>query len=373
MNPVDHKHAVYRKVLRGQTLTDDNTMHQGMKTLYKLVSLQRFEEAWEIFYLVCYCLRSSFMKEKLPLLWEPGAEIITALWPDRLTDYMKIVYLNSTQAIASFSFNAFIEFLIKEKNWDKVLDECEAVYESKAFNQADLSKYMAIAAYNKWHHLYYIDRKSDDPTSDEQTWEYLNKAMELQPNDLPIIQMYYKFMMAVRPRAKQSFMEKCLSIHEQSKDHRLLLFIVGNCKDESYFDMNKYIWTLYHKQPTLDSSYGLYSTVKNLMIDFKHRSLEKKMEYMNDRIMVCLFNLFIDRLENAIIDLFFMKFIRRTVFEYMNDELADIYRNRNVEDTLQHPQLYQHLDAHKLKLSLLRLHIKKITKSYRLYRRRQRT
>ncbi|CEP17810.1 hypothetical protein [Parasitella parasitica] len=193
-------------------------------------------------------------KYPLESIWKIGVEIISKTTPDDLTDYLKAVYIGSSESLAPITFNVYIDQLMLSENWELALEEMELLYHRSAFHHPILLRKMAICAYSLWKiskeklpETYFQDEEYDVDDFAVSRYEkltrttskYLAETHKLYKLDVEILDMYLTFLDTATDRSKKEVISITLHAFKENPDRYMLFYLLKINQDDQYFKTNQ--------------------------------------------------------------------------------------------------------------------------------------
>ncbi|KAF1807458.1 hypothetical protein FB192DRAFT_1022704 [Mucor lusitanicus] len=235
--------------------------HRAQEQLRKFLDQAQYAEARELF--------SEMIKTAVyPIedIWKVGVEIVSKTTPNDLTDYLKAVYIGSPEKLAPTTFNAYIDQLMIDENWDLAFEEMELLYPRHLFHHPILLRKLAICAYRQWEtakqrlpEAYFQDDEHDAYDFRINTYEkrvrsankYLPEAHKVYSLDVTVLNMYLTFLDTVNAGLKKSVITRSLQALRENPDYFMLSYLLEINHNDQYFKSKPYILHLHECNPSL--------------------------------------------------------------------------------------------------------------------------
>ncbi|KAL7321199.1 hypothetical protein PS15m_000995 [Mucor circinelloides] len=287
-------------------------------------------------------------------IWKVGVEIVSKTTPNDLTDYLKAVYIGSPEKLAPTTFNAYVDQLMINENWDLAFEEMELLYPRHLFHHPILLRKLAICAYHQWEsakqklpETFFQDEEHDVYDFAISTYEkrlrsaikYLPEAHKVYTLDVTLLNLYLAFLDTVDPSSKKKAIKISLQAVKENPDYFMLSYLLEINHEDQYFKSKPFILHLYECNPSLKPNERLKQYVIKTCRRIKH--LKKRAAAKFDELLkhetrsqrIC--RIFIAQLESNNAEAWFVRVIEKNIFQRaISQEICDIYRSSLAEQLL---------------------------------------
>ncbi|GAN02576.1 hypothetical protein MAM1_0024d02020 [Mucor ambiguus] len=327
----------------------NSVAHRAQEQLRKFLDRAQYAEARELF--------SEMIKTAVyPIedIWKVGVEIVSKTTPNDLTDYLKAVYIGSPQKLAPTTFNAYIDQLIINENWDLAFEEMELLYPRHLFHHPILLRKLAICAYHQWEiakqklpETYFQDDEHDVYDFNISTYEkkvrsvnkYLPEAHKVYSLDVTVLNMYLTFLDTVNVGLKKEVITKSLQALRENPDYFMLSYLLEINHSDQYFKSKPFILHLYECNPSLKPNERLKQYIIKTCRRIKHlkkqaaSNFDELLKHESRSQRIC--RIFIAQVENNNVEVWFVKLIEKNIFQRaISQEICNIYRSSPTEQLL---------------------------------------
>ncbi|KAI8879038.1 hypothetical protein K501DRAFT_336350 [Backusella circina FSU 941] len=310
------------------------------KRLRYLIDREQLDEAIQLFRQLVQSNRFS-----IEHVWQVGAEIIGKLSPEHILDYLKAVYISSSERKSLVTFNAFLDILLQTKEYVEAFSEIEVRHKNANYNHPIILRKYALCAYQLWLKKYneipddYFEDfetkylPSGYSTLESKATSLLDDIHSLLPTDNELTMTCLQFLKYTQKDQQielttRRSLNACL-LEENTSLVTYLLQHYNDVIDDNTRERS--LIFLYEKHPTVDESVGLTMYVDimgNKLDEARHSiseadtdegddSINEDYQSLNDVDLIAtkMITVFLNRIEVGSCSPHFIKVLKNKVFD----------------------------------------------------------